>query len=54
MVCMHTRTRICVCVCKRERDFLITVDLFAKTYPLLQEGKVCKTASCVLHCSTTF
>ena len=44
--CVRACVRVCVCVCvcvrerERERggDFLITVHLFAKTYPLLQEG----------------
>ena len=58
-VCVCARARVCACACvracarERERDFLITVDLFAKTYLLLQEGKVYKIAACVLHCSTS-
>jgi len=59
--CVRARVRACARVCvraracerERERDFLITVDLFAKTYLLLQEGKVYKIAACVLHCSTS-
>ena len=54
-VCARARVRACARVRERERerDFLITVDLFAKTYLLLQEGKVYKIAACVLHCSTS-